>query len=150
MKKIIILLLLPVLTACCGHKQQPVLPQTAETDVVKAVDRLMKGMVDADESLLKSVLAEELVYVHSNGREQNKSEFIAEVLSGDPMKYLSTAPLDQTIRMAGEIAVVRHIFTAETKSIDGEPGTLRIGAMLVWQLQNDEWKLLARQGYRLL
>jgi len=150
MKKLIILLLFPLLTGCCNHKQQSATSQQAsEAEVSAAVDRLMKGIVDADESILKSVTADELVYGHSSGKVQNKSEFIAEILSGQPLHYLSINLEDQTIRITGDVAVVRHIFTSETKAADGTPGNLRIGNMLVWQWQNGTWKLLARQAYKI-
>ena len=149
MKKIIVLLLFPVLAGCCGNQpQQPATP-SSEADVATAVDLLMKGFVNADESILNLLTADELVYGHSSGKVQNKSEFIAEILSGEPLKYISIALLEQTIQMAGDAAVVRHIFTSETINTDGEPGSLRIGVMQIWQLQNGKWKLLARQAYRL-
>ena len=47
------------------------------------------------------------------------------------------------------MAIVQHIFTSETKNTDDEPGSIRIGVMQVWQLQNGQWVLLARQGYKL-
>ena len=151
MKKVIISLLLPILVVCCGRQTQQtdISPQIAESDVAVVVDQLIKGMITADEAILKSVTADELVYGHSSGKVQNKSEFIAEILSGQPLVYISIVPLEQTIQLSGNVAVVRHIFTAETKNTDGEPGVLRIGNMLVWQLQNGIWKLLARQAYRL-
>jgi hypothetical protein len=150
MNRIIILFLFPLLAGCCGNKQQPAIsPQTSETDVAAAVGQLLKGMTTADENLLQTITADELIYGHSSGKVQNKSEFIAEILSGEPLVYLSIEPLDQTIQMSGDAAVVRHIFTAETKNVNGEPGSLRIGVMQVWQLQNGTWKLLARQAYKL-
>lgn len=150
MKKVIVSLLLPILLVCCGQQsQQTVISQTSESDVAMAVNQLIKGMITADETILQSITADELVYGHSSGKVQNKSEFIAEILSGQPLVYVSIEPLEQTIRLSGNAAVVRHIFTAETKDTVGEPGNLRIGNMLVWQLQNGTWKLLARQAYRL-
>ena len=150
MKKVIISLLFPILIGCCGNRQQPAIsPQTSESDVAIAVGQLIKGMMTADKNILESITADELVYGHSSGKVQNKSEFIAEILSGQPLVYIRIEPLDQTIQMSGDAAVVRHIFTAETKNTDGEPGSLRIGNMLVWQFQNGTWKLLARQAYRL-
>jgi len=150
MKQIIILFLLPLLAGCCDNKQQPaVWPQTSAVDVATAVEQLFKGMMTADESLLKSITADELVYGHSSGKVQNKNEFMAEIISGEPLVYVNIAPLEQTIQIAGNVAVVRHILTAETKTPEGEPGSLRIGNMLVWQLRDGEWKLLARQAYKL-
>ena len=149
MKKIIILLLFPVLAGCCSNQtKQPAAP-SSQADVTAAVDQLMKTFVNVDENILQSLTADELVYGHSSGRVQNKSEFIAEILSGEPLRYVSIAIQDQTIQMAGDAAVVRHVFTSETINTDGEPGNLRIGVMQIWQLQSGTWKLLARQAYKL-
>jgi len=150
MKKVIILLFFTMCAVCCNNQKHSVIfPQTSEADVVAAVNQLTKAMIAVDESTLKSILAEELVYGHSGGKVQNKSEFIAEILSGEPLKYMSIELLDQTVQMAGNAAVVRHIFTSETMNVDGSPGNLRVGNVFVWQLQNGEWKLLVRQAYRL-
>ena len=150
MKKSIICLLFPLWAGCCGNNQPPaIVSQTSETDVAAAVEQLMKGFVNPDESLLQRITADELVYGHSSGKVQNKSEFIAEILSGEPLKYISIEILDQTIQIAGDAAVVRHVFTSETMNTEGDTGSLRIGVMQIWQLQNRKWKLLARQAYRL-
>ena len=151
MKKVIILcLLIPLLAGCSGNTQPNVQTlQSSESDVVAAVQQLWNAMIQADENLLKSITAEELVYGHSGGKVQNKSEFIAEVMSKDPLVYVSITPLEQKIQMAGNAAIVRHIFTAETINTAGEPGSLRVGNTLVWLLQDGKWKLLARQAYKL-
>jgi len=150
MKKLIYLLLFLALIICCTGKQQQAFSSNAsEADVAAAVDRLMKGIANADGNILRSITADELVYGHSSGKVQNKSEFIAEIVSGEPLKYKNIELLDQTIQLAGDVAVVRHIFTSDTQNVAGESGSLRIGVMQVWQLRNGEWKLLARQAYKL-
>jgi len=147
MKKIIILFLFPVLAACCGNRQQPAISSQAnEADVAAAVNQLMKGMTDADQSAIEPILADELVYAHSNGRVQDKSDFIAEIITG---RFLSIEILDQTIQMAEDAAVVQHIFTAETRTVDGVMGSISVNVIQVWLLKNGKWKLLARQGYKL-
>ena len=147
MKKIIILFLFPVLAACCSNRQQPAIsPQANEADVAAAVNQLMKGMTDADQSAIEPILADELVYAHSNGRVQDKSDFIAEIITG---RFLSIEILDQTIQMAEDAAVVQHIFTAETRTVDGVMGSISVNVMQVWLLKNGKWKLVARQGYRM-
>ena len=150
MKKIFILFLSLLAISCNNNQQQRTeYPKTSETDIIAAVEQLWKGMINADESILRSITAEELVYGHSGGKVQNKSEFIAEILSKDPLVYVKIEPLDQTIQMAGNAAVVRHIFTAETINTNGEPGSLRVGNTFVWLMQDGQWKLLVRQAYRL-
>ena len=139
-----------MLAGCCDNKQQPaVLPQLTEADVVAAVNQLLNVMVNVDESVLQSIISDELVYGHSGGKVQNKAEFIAEMLAGDPFTYPSVETFEQTIQLAGDAAVVRHIFAAETINLAGEAGSLRVGIMQVWKLQDGQLKLLARQAYRL-
>jgi hypothetical protein len=116
--------------------------------VADAVDVFKKGIVDADRNLLESITTEELVYGHSSGKVQNKTEFVEEVVSGKPLDYISVETTDQTIKISGDVAVVRHIYSAETMS-NGTPGKLKIGNMLIWQKQHGKWKLLARQAYKL-
>lgn len=119
-----------------------------EKNVTAAVETLKKAIVDADKSLLESVAADELVYGHSSGKVQNKSEFIQEVVSKQPIDYVKVETTDQTITIAGNTAVVRHIYSAETIN-NGTPGSLKIGNMLIWQKQKGKWRLLARQAYKI-
>ena len=127
------------ISAYCQTKQ--------EKEVATAIESLKKGIVDADKDLLNTITAEELVYGHSSGKVQNKAEFIAEIVSKLPA-YLSVDMTDQTIKISGNAAIVRHIYSAETMN-NGTPGRVKIGNMLIWQKQHGKWKLLARQAYKL-
>jgi hypothetical protein len=151
MKKFIIILIFPILVnSCCNNTQQTAIsPTTSQAEVTAAVGQFVQAMLTADESILKAILDENLVFGHSGGKVQNKSEFITEILTKDPFVYTSIETLDQTIQLAGDAAVVRHIFTAETINVAGEPGSLRVGNVMVWRLQDGKLKLLARQAYRL-
>ncbi len=143
MKKIIqlsILLVIVSITAFSQSKQ--------EKELTDAIEIFKKGVVDADKNLLGLITAEELVYGHSSGKVQNKAEFVAEIVSGQPLDYTSVEITEQTITFSGDVAVVRHIYSAETLS-NGTPGKLKIGNMMIWQKQHGKWKLLARQAYKL-
>jgi ketosteroid isomerase-like protein len=119
-----------------------------EKAVSAAVETLKKAIVDADKDLLESIAADNLVYGHSNGRVQNKTEFIAEIVSKQPNDYVKVETTDQTIVITGNTAVVRHIYSADFLS-NGTPGQLKIGNMLVFKNQKGKWRLLARQAYKL-
>ena len=136
---LIIIFLVLSISAYCQTKQ--------EKEVATAIEIFKKGIVDADKDLLNTITAEELVYGHSSGKVQNKAEFIAEIVSKLPA-YLSVDMTDQTIKISGNAAIVRHIYSAETMN-NGTPGRLKIGNMLIWQKQHGKWKLLARQAYKL-
>jgi hypothetical protein len=118
-----------------------------EKEIATAVETLKKGIVDADKNVLNSITAEELVYGHSSGKVQNKVEFVEEIVSGKP-DYISLDTADQTIKISGNTAIVRHIYSAETMN-NGTAGHVKIGNMLIWQKQHGKWKLLARQAYKL-
>ena len=118
-----------------------------EREVAAAVESLRKAMVDADKSALENLAAEELSYGHSNGLIQNKAEFVEAIASGkNDFKTIELS--EQTIKIAGNTAIVRHKFNAEVVN-SGTPGTAHIGVLLVWQKQNGKWKLLARQAVKL-
>lgn len=142
MKKIQSLIIVFLALTFTGYSQTK-----EEKAVLEAIEVLKKGIINADKDLLNTIAAEELVYGHSSGKVQNKAEFIEELVSGKPT-YKSIDMTDQTIKISGNTAIVRHIYSAETIN-DGTPGHVKIGNMLVWQKQNGKWKLLARQAYKL-
>lgn len=120
----------------------------AEKEVLTTLETLRKGIVDADRGLLSSVAADKLVYGHSSGKVQNKTEFIEEIVSKIPFDYTSVDFGEQTVTVSGNVAVVRHIYSADAVG-NGTNTHIRIGNMLVFQKQRGGWKLLARQAYKL-
>ena len=122
--------------------------QTAdESAVAQAVEALRKGQLEADKAKLAQVTAEQVSYGHSDGRVQNKEEFIHGVVTRKQIVKSLTFP-DLKVAVVGNAAVARHIYLAESE-LDGKQTTTRIGALQVWQKQDGGWKLLARQGFRL-
>ena len=114
------------------------------TDAVKAFN---KAMIDADRTQLRNLTAEELSYGHSSGKVQNKSEFVEDVISGRfDFKTIETP--DQKVTMAGDLAIVRHTL-AFTATNNGAPVEVKLGNLLVWRKDNGQWKLSARQAFKL-
>ncbi|MBK7870308.1 MAG: nuclear transport factor 2 family protein [Saprospiraceae bacterium] len=118
----------------------------AETAVANTVETLRKAMVDADKSALENISAEELSYGHSSGKIENKSEFVEAIVSGKS-DFVKIDLSDQTIKVVGKTALVRHKFFAETND-GGKPGTVTLHILTIWQKQKGGWKLLARQAVR--
>lgn len=119
----------------------------AEKAVSAAVEILQKGIIDPDQSLLKSVTSESLYYGHSGGKVQNQAEFIDDLFNGD-FNFSSINPTDQTISISGKNAIVKQIFVAKATN-KGVPTDIRIGNLMVWRKESGSWKLLARQAFRL-
>jgi len=119
-----------------------------ETAVTQAVESLRKAMIDPDKSTLDKLAANELSYGHSSGVIQDKAEFMEAILSGKS-DFVSIELSEQTVKVVGNTALVRHHFTAATND-GGKPGTVKLAILLVWQKQKGEWRLLARQAVKIL
>jgi ketosteroid isomerase-like protein len=126
----------------------PVLSQSQdEKAVAAAVEKLRKAMVAADAATLKSLAAEELSYGHSNGLVENRAEFVDQFVTGKSV-FVNITLSDQTVKIVGDVAIVRHRLTGDTNN-SNVPGKVDIIILMVWQKQKGEWKLLARQAARL-
>lgn len=118
-----------------------------EKEVADAVEFLRKAMIDGNEADLKSLAAEELSYGHSSGKVEDKAAFVTAIASG-ASDFKTIELSEQTIKIAGNTALVRHKLVAETAD-NGRPGNPNLYVLLVFQKQNNKWKLLARQAVRI-
>jgi hypothetical protein len=121
--------------------------QSSKKDLELSIEALNKAMISQDKSALENLTAEELSYGHSTGTIENKSEFVKNVLTG-PTKFSSIDFTDQRIEITDNIAIVRDI-AAYKGSNNSTPLDVKIGLLMIWRKQGANWKLLARQGYKL-
>ena len=113
----------------------------------EAVEELRKAIFSADKAKLAALTANELSYGHSDARVQNKAEFIDGVVNRKPtVKSLEFSELKTGV--SGDAGWARHLFV-QTSELDGKTTDIKLGTLEVWQKQGGEWKLLARQGFKL-
>jgi hypothetical protein len=120
---------------------------TDEQGVARAVEALTQAMLDPDRAKLEPLCADALSYGHSAGRIENKAEFIANLLA-KTAAFRTINLTAQTIAVSGNEAIVRHTFDGETES-QGKVTPVHIGVLQVWQRQSGNWRLLARQAFRI-
>ena len=126
----------------------PAAAQSSEAAAVaRAVDALSKAMIAADRSALEALTADALSYGHSGGQVETKAEFI-DTIANKKTVYKSINLSDQSVAVTENEAIVRNIFSAQVES-GGQASSPRIGVMQVWRKQGNDWKLLARQAFRL-
>jgi ketosteroid isomerase-like protein len=118
-----------------------------EAAIKQNVEALREALLKADKAQLERLTADQLSYGHSDGRVQNKPEFIAGVMTRKATVKSLTFP-DLKIEVAGDAAVARHLYESESE-LDGKTNNIKIGTLEVWQKQGGNWKLLARQAYKL-
>lgn len=113
-------------------------------DVATAVEALRTAMVKGDGHALSELVADALTYGHSNGRLQNKTEFIKELDGTNAFKSIDLSK--QTVFIDGDVAVVRHVFDGVNNLPEGKTSTAHITVLQVWKQYGGAWKLLARQA----
>src|SRR5215813_4288920 len=117
-----------------------------EAAVAQAVEALRKAILGQEKNQLEALCAEQLSYGHSDGRVENKAQFINGVMTRKAiLKSLTLS--DHTITIAGTAAIARHTWASESET-DGKATSTKIGVLQVWQKQDGTWKLLARQSVR--
>ena len=124
------------------------LAETGDEAAVKQnVEALREALLKADKAQLERLGADQLSSGHSDGRVQNKAEFIDGVMTRKATVKSINFP-DLKIAIAADAAIARHFYESESET-DGKPSSVRIGMLQVWQKQGGNWKLLVRQGYKL-
>jgi ketosteroid isomerase-like protein len=118
-----------------------------ETNVLAAVENMRLALISGERTALENVAATDLSYGHSSGKLQNKAEFVEAIANGSS-DFVSIDYKNQTVKVTGKTALVRHELHAKTND-GGKPGEVHLGILLVWQKQGKEWKLLGRQAYKL-
>jgi hypothetical protein len=121
--------------------------QSWKKDVESSIDGLNKATISRDNIVLGKLTEEKLSYGHSTGLVENKEAFVKNILTGST-KFFQIDNADQTINMAGDIAIVRNICSIKGTK-DDAPLDIKIGVLMIWKKEGAEWKLLARQGYKL-
>jgi ketosteroid isomerase-like protein len=126
----------------------PAVVDAAEIAAVEqATEHLSKAMLDADRAQLDALIAPELVYVHSAGRVENKTQFV-DVIATKKTVYTSITLSNIKTVVAGDAAILRLVFHCSYQQEGKLPDTAHLGVMEIWQKQGGSWKLLGRQGYQ--
>jgi ketosteroid isomerase-like protein len=118
-----------------------------ETAVANAVETLKKAMISGEKAALEAIAADDLSYGHSAGKVEDKAEFVRAIVSGES-DFVTIDLTDQTIKVVGNTAIVRHKLAATTNN-NGQAGTAKLAVLTIWQKQKGEWKLLARQAVKI-
>jgi hypothetical protein len=125
----------------------PVMAQEmGDPTLATAVEAFRKALIDPTKPVLDKITMDELSYGHSSGLMQDKTAFEESLLSG-ASDFVSIDLTDQTMKIVGNTAWVRHTLSAVTND-GGKPGEAHLSVLLVWMKQKGQWRLLARQAVK--
>ena len=114
--------------------------------VAAAAEKLRVAMIDPTRDALMALTDANLSYGHSAGKVDTQQSFIDDLLAGRS-DFVTIAITEQTIKVVGDTAIVRHALAAQTND-SGKPGTVSLKVLGIWQKQGATWKMIARQAVR--
>jgi hypothetical protein len=132
--------------ALCACSVMPVGGSAGGESAVAAAEKLRVTMVDPDQAVLTSLVADDLSYGHSSGRIDTKTSFIGDLVAGNS-DFVTIDITDQTAKVVQDITIIRHTLVAKTND-RGVAGNVKLHVLQVWQRQGGTWKLVARQAVR--
>jgi hypothetical protein len=118
-----------------------------EREVESAENRRFEAMLRSDVEALGRLLADDLIYTHSNGIVDTKARYLESLKSGD-LKYISIEREDVKLRVYGNTAVItgRGLFKARSR---GQELNSRLRFTDVWVRNRGAWRMVAWQSTRI-
>lgn len=143
MKKVLFILLFSV-SAFSGFAQSK-----KEQVLIERTYLLSHTVFGTKDSLtLEDLFAKKASYGHSGGKVETREEAIA-AISKNKSFYADTAISNIKVVINDDVAVVRHLFKAAEKKVDGSVTPLNFTMMLVWVKERGKWRLMGRQAVKL-
>ena len=136
-----------LLLLSAGPAEQPPAAAAAEQAVRDADAARVKALVTNDLAALRTLLADDLTYTHSNGEMDGKTQFLASLESGQT-RYQAFAPRDLQVRVYGQTAVLNGE-AAVGVTVGGEARLLDLRFTSVWVQKDGRLQFAAWQSTRM-
>ena len=135
-----------LLLLSAGPADQPPASAGAEQAVRDAEAARIKALVTNDLAALRTLLADDLTYTHSNGEMDGKTRLLASLESGQT-RYQAFAPRDLQVRVYGQTAILNGE-AAVGVTVGGEARLLDLRFTSVWVQKEGRWQFAAWQSTR--
>jgi ketosteroid isomerase-like protein len=120
--------------------------QITEAEALSLQSRLFDAITKNDNAAFKTLLAEDVIFLHLDGRPETKTEFIAQAPDGVTRIF---KPLDTQVHIHKGLAILSgSVDVTETETgTDGTPHTRvrHVRTSDVWALGSEGWKLVLLQ-----
>jgi ketosteroid isomerase-like protein len=118
---------------------------SAEQDLMAIDARRRKAMVEADAVALGEILADDLIYTHSNAAIDNKKSYIEGIVN-KRWAYTGAEQLEAKIQIAGDTAwIIGHV-RLTLSNADGSSRTVNARFLNVWLRRGGPWQMVAWQS----
>jgi ketosteroid isomerase-like protein len=114
--------------------------ESTEQDLSKLEDRWTEALVKADTAYLDRLYTDDIVYTHTNGTVNTKTQVLDAIKSGKA-KYVSVDRSEVKLQNYGDTAVVTFRAVIKVNAV-----TLPSRLIHVFVRQNGEWRMAAYQS----
>lgn len=112
--------------------------------ILKLDQARREAMIRADVPALAAMFADDLMWIHGNGRVHTKADVLGEIGSGT-RKYLVIEPADETLRFYGGLAFLSGVISLRA-DIGGQIIEGQNRYTIVWAPDGDGWKVVNWQS----
>ncbi|GAB3506491.1 hypothetical protein GCM10027341_39630 [Spirosoma knui] len=135
------------LTLCLLLFVQLVRAQSGDEKAVLDVEKQrFDAQVNKDQAVMNKVLADDLMYTHSNGNTDGKQAFIQAIVEGKS-NYMGLQPQEQKVRLYGNTAVVNGVVQVKMNN-NNQPTEFKLRYTDVYVKKSGQWQLVAWQSLR--
>ena len=122
--------------------------QSADEQAVVAVEKQrFAAQVSRDYNALGQLLADDLVYTHSNGNTDTKQAYIQGIRDGKSV-YEQIDVTEQKVRLYNDIAFINGVCLVKMNT-NGAPTNLKLKYTDAYARRNGKWQLITWQSLRL-
>lgn len=121
-------------------------PRASEADLAALERARFAAMTRQDTEALRPMLADDLVYCHSNARCESRGQFLETIATG-AIRYRAIEPRELHVRRFGELVLVNGRADIDGLA-EGRPIAMQIVFLDAYVRREGRWQLLAWQSTR--
>ena len=118
---------------------------STKEDILALENRRYNAMVAADTSELNALLADDLIYTHSNAVVDNKKSYVDGIVGGR-WAYSAAARPEENIEVFGDCARVTGHVRLTLKNADGSTRQVNGRFLNLWLKRDGKWQMAAWQS----
>jgi len=131
-----------LLVVVCFVAMQAQVPNATEQEVLRVEQAQNDAFLKKDRATYERLLADDYVYIHSNGSMTNRAEEIAQTMSAD-QQWTGSKLENLKVRIYGDVAIVTgsQVLTGAAKGYVSGPRRITD----VWVRRNGRWQTIGGQ-----